>query len=275
MMQAEKVAERSARRPRRGRRRAARRCRRCRPRCAGSSGARAQAPALVEPAVKALDAALTALDEARAPSRSRACAPPTTIRTSWSASRSGCSRCAPPAANTMSPVDELAALAAALRRRPRADRCRRGAAHGAGSGGARGRRATIARPPTALSAARAKAGGDARQGGQRRAQAAQARAREVLDRDRERRRRGRPERHRPRRVLGADQSRHAAGPADEGRLRRRAGALPAGAQGGAGRSRLGADAGVRRDRHRRRRRGGRRHRRAAGAARRRACRCWR
>ena len=84
-----------------------------------------------------------------------------------------------------------------------------------------------------------------------------------------------PAGHRPRRVLGADQSRHAAGPDDEGRLRRRTGALPAGAEGRAGRSRLGADAGVRRDRHRRRRRGGRCHRRAAGAARRHACRCWR
>ncbi len=40
-------------------------------------------------------------------------------------------------------------------------------------------------------------------------------------------------------------------------------ALPAGAEGGAGRSRLRADAGLRRDRHRRRRRGGRRHRRSA------------
>ena len=55
------------------------------------------------------------------------------------------------------------------------------------------------------------------------------------------------------------------GPADEGRLGRRTGALSAGAQGGAGRPRLGADAGVRRDRYRRRRRGGRRHRGAAGA----------
>ena len=73
--------------------------------------------------------------------------------------------------------------------------------------------------------------------------------------------RRRPERHRPRRVLGADQSGHAAGAADEGRVGRRACALPAGAEGGAGRSRLGADAGVRRDRHRRRRRGRGRHRR--------------
>ena len=74
--------------------------------------------------------------------------------------------------------------------------------------------------------------------------------------------------HRPRRVLGADQSGHQARPADEGRLRRRAVALPAGAQGGAVRSRLGAHAGVRRNRYRRRRRGGGRDRRAAGAARR-------
>src|SRR6476659_2723876 len=59
----------------------------------------------------------------------------------------------------------------------------------------------------------------------------------------------------------------AAAAGDEGRLRRRAGALPARAQGRAGRPRFGADFGVRRDRHRRRRRGGRRHRRAADAAR--------
>ena len=73
-------------------------------------------------------------------------------------------------------------------------------------------------------------------------------------------------RHRPRRILGAHQSRHAAGTADEDRLRRRTRALPARAQGGAGRPRLGADADLRRDRYRRRRRCRRRDRRAAGAA---------
>ena len=52
---------------------------------------------------------------------------------------------------------------------------------------------------------------------------------------------GRAERHRPGGVLGADQSGHAAGAADEGRLRRRTGALSVGAEGGAGRPRLGAD----------------------------------
>ncbi len=46
---------------------------------------------------------------------------------------------------------------------------------------------------------------------------------------------------------------------------RRTVALPAGAEGGAGRPRLGADAGLRRDRHGRRRRGGRRHRPAVAA----------
>ena len=120
-----------------------------------------------------------------------------------------------------------------------------------------------------LSAARTQGRREARQGGQRRTGAAEARAREI-----HRRRSNRdaavagPAGHRPRRVLGADQSRHAAGPADEGRLRRRAVALPAGAEGRAGRRGLGADAGVRRNRHRRRRRRRRRHRRAAGAARR-------
>ncbi len=39
--------------------------RRSRPRCAGWSGAATQAPALIDPAVKSLDAALTALDETR------------------------------------------------------------------------------------------------------------------------------------------------------------------------------------------------------------------
>jgi DNA repair protein RecN (Recombination protein N) len=59
-----------------------------------------QAPALVEPAVKAIDAALTALDEARG-HLEHALASPITIRRSWSGSRSGCSRSAPPAASTI------------------------------------------------------------------------------------------------------------------------------------------------------------------------------
>ena len=108
---------------------------------------RAQAPALIDPPVKALDAALTALDDARAPSRRRAASPPTTIRASSSGSRSGCSRCARRRANTMCAVDDLAALRAALCRRSRGDRCRRGGTEAARSGGARGARRPTARPP--------------------------------------------------------------------------------------------------------------------------------
>ena len=61
----------------------------------------AQAPALIEPVVKAIDAALTALDEARAHLETGAARGGLRSRTSSSASRSGCSRCAPPGANTM------------------------------------------------------------------------------------------------------------------------------------------------------------------------------
>src|SRR5204862_401288 len=50
----------------------------------------------------------------------------------------------------------------------------------------------------------------ARQGGQRRAQAAAARARKIFNRHRQRTRRGRPARHRPGRILGLHQSGHAA-----------------------------------------------------------------
>ena len=57
-------------------------------------------------------------------------------------------------------------------------------------------------------------------------------------------------------------------PDDEGRLRRRAVALPAGAEGRAVGQGFGAHAGVRRNRHRRRRRRGGRDRRSPGAARR-------
>ena len=56
-------------------------------------------PALVEPAVKAIDAAINALEEAdlgiTPPRRSR----PISIRPNSNASRNGCSHCAPPRAN--------------------------------------------------------------------------------------------------------------------------------------------------------------------------------
>ena len=225
----------------------------------------AQAPALIEPAVKALDAALNALDEARAHlEHALRVADHDPRELERIEERLFALRAAGRKYN--SPVDALNALAehyaadlalidagaerlAALekaarearralsRRRPR--RCRR---RGARRAEKLDKAVNGELKPLKLERAKFSTADRKRAGGRR------------------------AERHRPRRILGADQSGHAAGPADEGRLRRRAGALPAGAQGGAGRSRLGADAGVRRDRHRRRRRGGRRHRRAAGAA---------
>ena len=60
----------------------------------------AQAPALIEPAVKAIDAALTALEEARGASRTGAARRRLRSAANSNASRSGCSRCAPPGANT-------------------------------------------------------------------------------------------------------------------------------------------------------------------------------
>ena len=156
MMQAEKVAERPARRPRggRGRQLAG----------AGAGGRDAAARAAQRAGAGADRAgregarsgAQRARGGARA-SRSRAARRPITIRASSSASRSGCSRCAPPAANTTSPVDGLAALAAALCRRPRADRCRRGeSSPRLESRGAPRRMRAIARPPTRCRRARAR-----------------------------------------------------------------------------------------------------------------------
>ena len=60
----------------------------------------AQAPSLVEPAVKALDAALTALEETRGHLEAGAAHRRFRSRANSSASRSACSRCARPAANT-------------------------------------------------------------------------------------------------------------------------------------------------------------------------------
>ena len=139
----------------------------------------AQAPALVEPAVKALDAALNALDEARGASRARACAPPTTIRSELERIEERLFALRAAGRKYNSPVDELSALAATLCRRPRADRRRRRAARGAGKGrGARPRRASPRRPRAVGGAPQGRR--EARQGGQRRTEAAQARAREVL-----------------------------------------------------------------------------------------------
>ena len=140
---------------------------------------RAQAPALIEPAVKALDAALTALDEARSASRRSACAPPNHDPRELDRieERLFALRAAGRKYNVA--VDDLAALARAPCGRSRVDRCRRGGIEAARGGGARGGR----RLPEGRGRAvgRAQEGGrEARQGGEGGAQAAQARARALL-----------------------------------------------------------------------------------------------
>ena len=232
-----------------------------------------QAPQLIEPTVKALDAALSALDDTRghleAALRAADYDPAELERIE---ERLFALRAAGRKYNV--PVDELAALAA----RYKSDIALIDAGEEklkALEAAARAAEADYRAAADALSKSRAKAAAaldKAVNGELKPLKLERAKFSTQIDSDAAA---AGPERHRPRRVLGADQSRHAAGAADEGGLRRRAGALPAGAQGGAGRPRLGADAGVRRDRHRRGRRGGRRHRRAARQARAPACRCWR
>ena len=213
----------------------------------------AQAPALIEPAVKALDAALTALDDARGHlDQALRTADHDPRELERIEERLFALRAAARKYNV--PVDGLNALAA----RYAADlglidagaerlAALESAAHEAA--------ANYRKAAAALSQAPQGGSRKTRRRGERRAQAAQARTGEIHDRDRDRAGRRRTARHRPHRVLGANQSRHAAGAADEGRLRRRARAFPAGAQGGAGRPRLGAHARLRRGRYRRRRRG--------------------
>ena len=226
----------------------------------------ANSPALVEPAVKAIDAAINALEEAdQHLNAALAAADFDPAELERIEERLFALRAASRKYST--PVDGLAALAtkyasdvalidAGAEQLKKLEAAALEADKRYGAAAAK------------LSAARAKAATEARQGRQRRAAAAETRTRQLHHPARGRCGIAGAAGHRPHRVLGADQSRHAAGAADEGRLRRRAVALPAGAEGGAVRPRLGADAGVRRNRHRRRRRGGGRHRRAAGAARR-------
>ena len=160
----------------------------------------AQAPALIEPAVKALDAALTALEDARAHLEAALRAADHDPRElERIEERLFALRAAGRKYNV--PVDELNALAA----RHAADLglIDAGAERLAAlEAAAREAEQHYRKAAAALSGA-PQGGRKARQGGQRRAQAAQARAREILDRDRERAGRGRPARHRPHRVLGA------------------------------------------------------------------------
>ena len=143
----------------------------------------AQAPALIEPAVKALDAALTALDEARAHlEQALRAADHDPRELERIEERLFALRAAARKYNV--PVDELDALAT----RYAADL----ALIDAGAERLAALEQAAREAADALSRRRGRAVGsaaqgrrEARQGRQRRAQAAQARAREILDRDRE------------------------------------------------------------------------------------------
>ncbi len=146
----------------------------------------AQAPTLIEPTVKALDAALNGLEEARAHLEAalRAAdydpAELERIEERLFALRAA-------GRKYSMPVDELAALAQRYRSDIALDRCRRRETQGAGSGGRRGRSRLPPDRRCACQIAR-ESSREPRQGGQRRAQAAQARARQVLHPSRKRRR---------------------------------------------------------------------------------------
>ena len=111
------------------------------------------APALVEPAVKAIDAAINALEEADqhlTAALSAADFDPAElerIEERLFALRAAARKYA-------TPVDGLAALAAQICRRRRVDRCRRRAVEGAGEGGGRSRQALRRRRDKAVGRAR-------------------------------------------------------------------------------------------------------------------------
>ena len=189
------------------------------------------APALVEPAVKAIDAAINALEEAdQHLTAALVAADFDPAELERIEERLFALRAASRKYST--PVDGLAALAAKYAADVAlidagADQLKKLEAAAAEADKRYGAAAAK------LSAARTKVGREAQQGGQCRTGAAEAGARQIHDADRLRSEIAGPAGHRPRRVLGPDQSRHPAGAADEGRLRRRAVALPAGAEGGA------------------------------------------
>jgi DNA repair protein RecN (Recombination protein N) len=219
---------------------------------------RAQAAAMIDPASRALDAALAALDDARhhiEQALAAAAFDPQALERIEE--RLFALRAA--ARKYNAPVDELAALAA----RYGSDLARLDAG---------AERLVALEAEAAAAADRYAAAGEALSA-QRRAVATEldrkvnARSCEILDRDRDRAG-SRRDRGRSGRILGPHQSWHRTGALDEGRLRRRARPLHAGPQGGDRRPRLGADAGVRRDRYWGRRRGCGRRRHAARAPRR-------
>ena len=167
----------------------------------------AQAPLYIEPAVKALDAALTALDEARGHiEQALAAAAFDPRELERIEERLFALRAAGPQIHGAGGRARRAQRA--LCRRSRPDRRWRRPPRRAGKRGRGGRaalrhgggRAVRAAPP---------GGRDARQGGERRAQAAQARAGAVLHGDRHGAGCAGGRGHRPRGILGAHQSRHA------------------------------------------------------------------
>ncbi len=104
----------------------------------------ANSPALVEPAVKAIDIAINALEEAdQHLSAALVAADFDPAELERIEERLFALRAASRKYST--PVDGLAALAAQIRRRRRADRCRRGSVEEAGSRRCRGRRSATAR----------------------------------------------------------------------------------------------------------------------------------
>ena len=199
-----------------------------------------QAPGLVEPTVKALDAALAALDETRnhleAALRAADFDPAELERIEERPALRAAGR------KYNVPVDELAALA-----RYNADI----ALIDAGEEKLKALLAAATQAETAwraaaqaLSQARGKRE-RARQGRERRTQAAQAGTGEVFYPDRERRGCRRTKRDRPGGILGTNQPRHARRTAHESCIGRRAGPFSARFEGRIGRPRLGSNACIR------------------------------
>ena len=221
-------------------------------------------PTLVEPAVKAIDAAINALEKADQ-HLERGLTRRNSTRPNSNGSRSGCSHCAPPAAN-MRRGRSLPALAAKyVGRVARSTPARPVEVAGRSR---RRRPKALCRRPRRSFPPRAPSGGEAQKAVN--AELAPLKLeRAKFDASRIRSGIAGPEGFDRVEFWVQTNPGTRPGPlmkvASGGELAR---FLPR-PQGGAGRPRLGADAGVRRNRYRGRRRGCRCHRRAAGAARRR------
>ena len=164
-------------------------------------------PTLVEPAVKAIDAAINALEEADQHLTAAL------IAADFDPGRAGAHRgAAVRAARRVAQIFDAGrwpgGAGREIRRRRGADRCRRRSIEEAGGGRRRRPTSATAPPPPKLSAVADKIRGKTQQGGQCRTRAAEARAREIHHADRIRSEIAGPAGFRSRRILGADQSRH-------------------------------------------------------------------